>query len=146
MIGAKRLLLALVAMAGLIGSSGCCCCGCGGCREALFHRDRPDDYKGAGSYFCGCGCGELYCGDWHSTPPHDDPCDCCGNWVGGCEESMPAYQLPPRAHGGPGVPADLTPPPTPPHPEKTPVTSGRSRYNATPASYNAPVRCATCGE
>ena len=159
MIRAQRFLFALLATAGLIASSGCCCCNsgcgngcaCGGCGCGILHRpwfnrDYPDDYRGGGSYFCDCGCGELYLGDWHSNPPHDDPCDCCGNWVGCGNEPLPAYQLPPRMQGGPGTPADLTPPQNPPTPPRSPVTRNNSHYGATQASYNKPTHCATCGE
>jgi hypothetical protein len=161
MIGAKRLMFALLAAASLIASSGCCCynggCGCGGggcgggcCGCGLFHHwfcnDYPDDYRGGGSYWCDCGCGELYCGDWHSSPPHDDPCDNCGNWTGCGDEPLPAYQLPPRMQGDPGKPYDSTPQPNPPTPPRTPVTRNGNYYEARQASYNAPARCATCGE
>lgn len=33
---------------------------------------------------CDSGCGEIYWGSWWSDPPCCDPCDPCGNWVGGC--------------------------------------------------------------
>ncbi|MEX0643286.1 MAG: hypothetical protein WD468_11325 [Pirellulales bacterium] len=36
---------------------------------------------------CGCsGCdGEMYWSEWHNDPPCcHDPCDCYGNWTGGC--------------------------------------------------------------
>jgi len=31
---------------------------------------------------CGDGCGEVYVGEWISTPPTPDPCDCDGNYTG----------------------------------------------------------------
>jgi len=31
---------------------------------------------------CGSGCGEVYWGEWISTPPKPDPCDSCGNYTG----------------------------------------------------------------
>ncbi len=33
---------------------------------------------------CDSGCGEIYWGGWWGDPPGCDPCDPCGNWVGGC--------------------------------------------------------------
>ena len=54
---------------------------CGRCRwpfpilSRLFHPI---------SWGCGNGCGEVYWGDFHGDPPDcNDPCDGCGNWVGG---------------------------------------------------------------
>lgn len=31
---------------------------------------------------CGDGCGEVYIGEWISTPPTPDPCDYSGNYTG----------------------------------------------------------------
>jgi hypothetical protein len=45
----------------LLGLIDRCCCSCGGCG------------------------GELYWSEWHNDPPCcHDPCDCYGNWTGGC--------------------------------------------------------------
>ena len=51
-------------------ASGCCCCCCNGPFQRLMHGPQVcDDYRGGGSYYCGCGCGETYYGDWKSSPP-----------------------------------------------------------------------------
>ena len=114
-------------------------------------RAYPDDYRGAGSYWCGCGCGELYLGDWKSNPPHCDPCDCCGNYTGD-NRQCPSYQLPPRVNtisrtGGQSPETiEPTPPPEPPTPPTAPMSSRRSnRAAATQATYEAPQHCAACG-
>ncbi|HEV3417739.1 MAG TPA: hypothetical protein VG056_13020 [Pirellulales bacterium] len=162
MAGLKRALFVLLAVAGLIGSSGCCCCcspcnGCGdGCGNGcgcglLGRRCLPDDYRGGGSYWCDCGCGELYLGDWHSFPPERcDPCDCCGNYTGRCDDQAPWYQLGPRfgtaspAHAPPSDMSTPTPPPQPPTP---PTSSSRAKHRggAQQASYESPPHCAACG-
>jgi hypothetical protein len=36
---------------------------------------------------CGDGCGEVYVGEWLSTPPTPDPCDFDGNYTG-CDNGM----------------------------------------------------------
>lgn len=54
-----------------------------------------------GFHCCGCedGCGEKYWGDWCSDPPDCwDPCDCNGNFVGGCS-GPPVYA--PGLYAGP---------------------------------------------
>lgn len=56
--------------------SGCGSCGgeCGGHTPTQVTRHRLT---------CGSGCGELYWGEWISTPPDPcDPCDGCGNHIG----------------------------------------------------------------
>ncbi len=176
MLELKRIALLSIIAAALCGSSGCCCCspcgscgggcsscggGCGGCAGGcgggcglcglLSKRELPDDYRGAGSYWCDCGCGELYCGDWHSYPPDCDPCDCCGNYIGP-QDHIPGYQLPPRvgttgrAPPPPGadmsVPSEAPPPPTPPNASSR---KRRSSGAAVQASYEAPQHCPTCG-
>jgi len=52
--------------------------------------------------WCGPVCGERYWGDFHGAPPACyDPCDCQGNYVGGCQTC---------GIGGPGgVPVDGVP-------------------------------------
>ena len=47
------------------------------------------------SIVCGGGCGEVYYGEWLSTPPDCvDPCDSCQNWSGGCgEKCFPCVRL-----------------------------------------------------
>lgn len=179
MVGLKRFLLLSLVIAGLTWSSGCCCspcggcgggCGssCGGCNSCgscgscggccplsfLFcKRELPDDYRGGGSYWCDCGCGELYCGDWHSYPPTCDPCDCCGNYVGPHEHD-PSYQLPQRYNtAGPAPPPPVTkqmntPYDAPQQPTPAPATSRkrRSSNGTVQASYNAPQpHCESCG-
>lgn len=43
------------------------------------------DYRDCGSGQSCSGCGERYWGDWYSDPPDWlDPCDCRGNFTGGC--------------------------------------------------------------
>lgn len=39
-------------------------------------------------FVCGDGCGEVYIGEWISTPPTPDPCDTCGNFTGDCNHLM----------------------------------------------------------
>jgi len=39
-------------------------------------------------FACGDGCGEVYIGEWISTPPTPDPCDQCGNFTGQCNHMM----------------------------------------------------------
>lgn len=39
-------------------------------------------------FVCGDGCGEVYIGEWISTPPTPDPCDVCGNFTGYCNHQM----------------------------------------------------------
>jgi hypothetical protein len=122
----------------------------------------PDESCGAGSYHCGCGCGELYLGDWHSFPPRCcDPCDCYGNYTGCHGEGGPWYQLPPRvgsAGPAPPPPMDMprsrTAPSMPTSPmQETPMPGPTSRVKprrASPtkqASYDeAPRHCPTCGD
>ncbi|MDA1055305.1 MAG: hypothetical protein O3C40_33205 [Planctomycetota bacterium] len=57
----------------------CDTCGtCGGVCEG----HTPASYIGH-QLRCTSGCGEIYWGPWHDTPPDQcDPCDDCGNWVG----------------------------------------------------------------
>jgi hypothetical protein len=39
------------------------------------------------SLVCSGGCGEVYYGEWISTPPDcEDPCGDCQEWTGGCRE------------------------------------------------------------
>lgn len=57
-----RAWLAMMAAVLMAGLTGCCCGPCG----------RPR--------VCGLGCGEWYWGDWLE---YGEPCDACGNWVGG---------------------------------------------------------------
>jgi hypothetical protein len=47
---------------------------------------------GGGTKFCGKACGAKYCGDWTDNPPCDDPCDSCGNYIGGGRQV--SYQMP----------------------------------------------------
>jgi hypothetical protein len=56
-------------------------------------------------YGCEAGCGDVYCGDWISSPPdYCDPCDCHGNWIGpGCSSCgsygpAPEHVMANRAH------------------------------------------------
>lgn len=80
--------LALAFAAGALIASGCCApcatsCGPEGCGPCgpdtllphLVERTR-----------CASGCGEVYLGEWWADPPHCDPCDQCGNYIGpvGC--------------------------------------------------------------
>jgi|GEM_PF-3234444 len=172
----KRALFASMLLAASVGTSGCCCspcgqcsdcgscasCGCGSCALGrLFCGDFPDDYRGAGSYWCDCGCGELYLGDWHSCTPECDPCDCCGNYIG--PQGYAPWQLPPRfGTVGPAPPPPTEsskptvapPPPTPPA-SSTPGSSARRRrhssvavqasYDAPDQNLEAPRHCPTCG-
>lgn len=39
-------------------------------------------------FVCGDGCGEVYIGEWISTPPTPDPCDNCANFTGECNSMM----------------------------------------------------------
>lgn len=58
----------------------------------LFHAER----------WCGPVCGERYWGDFHGDPPDCyDPCDCYGNYVGGCQ----TCDLGPAGMPADGVPA-----------------------------------------
>ena len=90
--------LALLA-ATLSGASGCCCC-CGPFAQ-LCDKLHPgcvaDDYRGGGSYFPDCGCGELYIDDWHNNPPRCEPCDQCTACWTGPGVPPPCCTLPPRA-------------------------------------------------
>ncbi len=47
------------------------------------------------SLTCSGGCGEVYYGEWTSTPPDcDDPCDDCQGFTGGCREKcLPCGRL-----------------------------------------------------
>lgn len=74
---ASTLLAGLVMMAtgctcmhqGMYAGPGMDACGCGTCGPAMG---------------CDSGCGEVYWGEWTSDPPAcSDPCDNCGNYVGG---------------------------------------------------------------
>jgi len=55
-----------------LGSSGCCHCG------GWWPHWTPS--------WCHSGCGNYYWSEWFADPPDcNDPCDCCGNYVGhGC--------------------------------------------------------------
>jgi hypothetical protein len=122
----------------------------------------PDESCGAGSYYCGCGCGEVYRGDWHSFPPRCcDPCDCCGNYTGCHDEGGPWYQLPPRvgsAGPAPPPPVDMprtrmapampmTPMRDTPMPGPTSRVKPRRPSPTKQASYDeAPRHCAACGD
>jgi hypothetical protein len=154
---------------GLLDACGLTCggCGspCGGCGLLPFggcgllggRWCLPDDYHGAGSYYCNCGCGELYLGDWHSFPPKCcDPCDCHGNYTGCQAEGGPWYQLPPRVGTvgpAPRPPMDM-PAPRPASSPSTipapaaPMSRTRSR-RASPTSQvsydEPPHHCAACG-
>lgn len=47
---------------------------------------------------CGDGCGEVYFGEWISTPPTPDPCDYDGNYTGvGNDMGMHAHAQPVRS-------------------------------------------------
>jgi hypothetical protein len=177
----RRLLFLALATAGLFATSGCCCCcspcggggspcgrcglldacgltcggccsPCGGCGLLGRRYCLPDDYRGAGSYYCDCGCGELYLGDWHSFPPKCcDPCDCYGNYTGCQEEGGAWYQLPPRVGTvgpAPRPPMDMPAPrPSTPTPA-APMTRTRPRRASptTQVSYDeAPRHCTACG-
>lgn len=62
---------------------------CGGCGPRPIPRNLCDDMcQVRRSVVCGGGCGEVYYGEWTSTPPDcADPCDpCSGDWVGGCDD------------------------------------------------------------
>lgn len=37
---------------------------------------------------CGDGCGEVYIGEWISTPPTPDPCDYSGNYTGAANDMI----------------------------------------------------------
>ena len=132
------------------GACGSSCGGSCGLCSLFCRRTLPDDYRGAGSYYCGCGCGELYLGDWRSSPPKCcDPCDCNGNYAGFVEQG-PAYQLPPRAGTlghAPLNPAERAAPTSAPKPPIPPNESGRvdRSGNATQVSYQTAPHCATCG-
>ena len=151
---------------GLLDACGLTCGGCaspcGGCGllgcGLLGGRCCPsDDYQGAGSYYCGCGCGELYLGDWHSFPPKCcDPCDCHGNYTGCHDEGGPSYQLPPRVGTvgpAPRPPMDMPAPRPSPSPSTTPMpaapmsrTRSRRASPTSQVSYDEPPpHCAACG-
>lgn len=60
-------------------STGCCCvqsspCGTG-CGPGAW----------AAHQACSNGCGEFYVDEWYNHPPQCDPCNACGDYVGGCE-------------------------------------------------------------
>jgi hypothetical protein len=86
---------------------------------------------------CGSGCGECYCGDWHSDPPDCcDPCDCHGNWTGhGCAHcnqgpGYPHGPLPPPAASPELIPGDAEPmPPTTGRPTPAPPRAPQSTRN-----------------
>jgi hypothetical protein len=173
----KRALLASLLLIAFAGVGGCCCspcgrcggggdcgsCGCCSCGlcDLLCQSELPDDYRGAGSYWCDCGCGELYLGDWHSCPPECDPCDCCGNYIG--PQGYAPWQLPPRfgtVGRAPPPPTESSrpsvapPPPTAPSPS-TPGNSARRKrassvavrasYDAPQESFDTPKHCPTGG-
>jgi hypothetical protein len=74
---------------------------CGPPREPCIVTGVRGVFAAFGFHCCGCenGCGEKYWGDWCSDPPDCwDPCDCHGNFVGGCS-GPPAYA--PGPYGGP---------------------------------------------
>ena len=105
----NSLLIGCVIIAAMM--TGCCCgpyagCGVGGvggcvtdCNDCDGAHYRGDRYIAAGplqhmamlrkSFVCGGGCGEVYYGEWQSTPP--DACDpCCGDqFVGGAVPCQP---------------------------------------------------------
>jgi len=114
-----RMLICSFAVAIL--ASGCCGpTGCGpGCGvQDCFDCDgcsQVDPYVGPlqtvrqlrRKMVCGSGCGEVYRGEWRSTPPDcEDPC-CGGQWVGGATVARPFCWQPgailslfPRLYGG----------------------------------------------
>ena len=52
------------------------------CLFALFGR----------GFWCGPNCGERYWGDFYGDPPDcEDPCDCHGNYAGGCRSCGGGY-------------------------------------------------------
>lgn len=58
-------------------STGCCCidpspCGTG-CGPAAWMAHQS----------CSNGCGEFYVDEWYNHPPQADPCNACGDYVGG---------------------------------------------------------------
>jgi len=87
----------------------CCRRRCGIVRGPLsfvFALFTAGTYQGCGFGNRG-GCGERYWGDWYSNPPEcRDPCDCYGNFTGGCsgcggyEGTMPAGMAGPYEEGG----------------------------------------------
>jgi hypothetical protein len=83
----------------LFNAGGCCCC-CGPfakIADSLRPHCVADDYRGGGSYYADCGCGELYIDDWHSNPPRCEPCDQCTACWTGPGVPPPMCSLPPRA-------------------------------------------------
>lgn len=59
-------------------STGCCCvqsspCGTG-CGPGAWVANQA----------CSNGCGEFYVDEWYNHPPQCDPCNTCGDYVGGC--------------------------------------------------------------
>lgn len=59
-------------------STGCCCvqsspCGTG-CGPGAWMAQQS----------CANGCGEFYVDEWYNHPPQCDPCNTCGDYVGGC--------------------------------------------------------------
>jgi hypothetical protein len=100
--------------------------------------------------WCGSGCGERYWGDFRSCPPDCcDPCDGCGNYIGGpgrgscCGSDYGGVRAAPR-YANPGAESEMTPLPNPqdrtispvpqpgeriPHPAKPiPKTTRRPNY------------------
>jgi hypothetical protein len=72
-------------------SCGCDSCGgnsCGdGCCGRCWYRGPLSCFFAFFSrgYWCGPNCGERYWGDFYGDPPDcEDPCDCHGNYTGGC--------------------------------------------------------------
>ncbi len=70
------------------GCSGCSTansCGCDDCGQRPIPNGPLEELQiMRRSLICGGGCGEVYYGEWLSTPPDCcDPCDGCNQWVGG---------------------------------------------------------------
>ena len=64
-------------------------CGDGGCGHC-WHRGPLSCIFAlfTPAYWCGRGCGERYWGDFYSDAPDCwDPCDCHGNYTGGCHSA-----------------------------------------------------------
>lgn len=74
--------------------NGDCDSGCDRCQGGTMNpplgsiRGMPWTERFKSRFVCGDGCGEVYIGEWISTPPTADPCDTCGNFTGNCNHKM----------------------------------------------------------
>ncbi len=95
-------LLITVSLSGCMGiqtvGTGCVdsCGQCDGCGPRPIPCNPREGMRQIGrSIVCSGGCGEVYYGEWISSPPDcEDPCDPCQQWTGGCgEKCLPCVRL-----------------------------------------------------